>query len=95
MCIVLAAPGYPGTPATGSVITGLDRAAEIEGVRVYHAGTRLGPAGCVTSGGRVLGVTARGATLSEAHERAYRAADAIDFAGKQLRRDIAAHALAP
>jgi phosphoribosylamine--glycine ligase len=95
VCIVLAAPGYPGTPATGSVITGLDRAAEIEGVRVYHAGTRLDPAGCVTSGGRVLGVTARGATLSEAHERAYRAADAIDFAGKQLRRDIAAHALAP
>lgn len=95
VCVVLAAPGYPGTPEVGSPISGLERAAQIDGVRVYHAGTRIEAGATVTSGGRVLGVTARGSTLAEAHERAYRAADAIEFRGKQLRRDIARRALSP
>ncbi|MBK8997412.1 MAG: phosphoribosylamine--glycine ligase [Myxococcales bacterium] len=94
VCVVLAAPGYPGTPRTGTPILGLDAAAALEGVRVYHAGTRLDATGCVTSGGRVLGVTARGETLAEAHARAYRAAELIEFDGKQMRHDIAAQALA-
>lgn len=93
VCVVLAAAGYPGTPELGAPISGLERAAEVEGVRVYHAGTRLEGSSCVSSGGRVLGVTARGATLAEAHARAYRAADLIHFSGMQLRRDIAARAL--
>jgi phosphoribosylamine--glycine ligase len=93
VCVVLAARGYPGTPETGAVITGLEAAARVPGVRVYHAGTRLDGERIVAAGGRVLGVTARGATLSEAHARAYRAAELIEFEGKQMRRDIAAHAL--
>ena len=95
VCVVLAAPGYPDTPRVGVAITGLDRAAAIDGVRVYHAGTRVEAGAVVTAGGRVLGVTARGSTLAEAHDRAYRAADTIEFAGKQMRRDIARRALSP
>ncbi|MEB2314124.1 MAG: phosphoribosylamine--glycine ligase [Sorangiineae bacterium] len=93
VCVVLAAAGYPGTPRTGDVITGVEAAEEIGGVTVYHAGTRRDGARLLTSGGRVLGVTARGASLEEAHARAYRAAELIHFEGKQLRRDIAARAL--
>jgi phosphoribosylamine--glycine ligase len=95
VCVVLAAAGYPGTPRTGDRISGLDAAARIEGVVVHHAGTRREGAEIVTAGGRVLGVTARGATLAEAHARAYRAADLVTFEGRQLRRDIAARALGP
>lgn len=92
LCVVLAARGYPGTPATGDVIEGLARAAEQPGVRVYHAGTRAEGERIVTAGGRVLGVTAQGATLSEAKRRAYAAVDEIRFAGMQFRRDIGARA---
>src|SRR6478735_10694402 len=93
LCIVLAAGGYPEAPRTGDVISGLETASAVPGVQVFHAGTTLREGQVVTSGGRVLGVTARGSTLHEAHERAYRAADAIDFEGRQFRRDIGARAL--
>ena len=93
LCIVLAAAGYPEAPRTGDAIRGLEAAASVPGVQVFHAGTSLREGQVVTSGGRVLGVTARGTTLREAHARAYQAADSIEFEGRQLRRDIAARAL--
>jgi phosphoribosylamine--glycine ligase len=93
VCVVLAAAGYPGTPRSGDAIGGLEQAAAIEGVTVYHAGTCLDGGNVVTCGGRVLGVTGRGPTLRDAHERAYRAVESIRFSGMQFRRDIAARAL--
>lgn len=97
VCIVLAAHGYPDTPRKGDEIHGLADAAALPGTTIIHAGTALDASGrVVTAGGRVLGVTASGATLAEAHQRAYRAAQKIEFAGKHYRRDIAARAgLAP
>ena len=95
LCVILAAPGYPSEPRLGDAITGLDSAGAIEGVRVYHAGTVARGGQTLTAGGRVLAVTGVGPTLHAAHERAYRAADAIHFDGKQLRRDIAHGALRP
>jgi phosphoribosylamine---glycine ligase len=93
VCVVLAAHGYPETPRKGDVIHGLDAAGAEPGVSVLHAGTALAPNGAVvTAGGRVLGVTGHGASLQEAHSRAYQAARKIDFDGKQYRRDIAARA---
>lgn len=93
VCVVLAAAGYPGTPRAGDVIEGLDIAAGLSGVRVFHAGTRLEGGHVVTSGGRVLGVTARGSSLVEAHRRAYDAVQQIHFPGMQFRRDIGSRAL--
>ena len=93
VCVVLAAGGYPGAPRTGDTITGLDAASAVEGVTVYHAGTRAEGDRIVTSGGRVLGVTAHAASLATARDRAYRAAALIDFSGKQFRRDIALSAV--
>ncbi len=93
LCIVLAAAGYPAAPRKGDRIEGLDRAEGLPGVRIYHAGTRNDDGRLLTAGGRVLGVTARGATLTEAHGRAYRAAEQIHFAGRQMRVDIGARAL--
>ncbi len=96
VCIVLAAQGYPDTPRRGDAISGLDEAGSLPGVAVIHAGTALGGSGnVVTAGGRVLGVTASGATLAEAHRRAYAAVRRIRFAGMQYRRDIAARAGLP
>jgi phosphoribosylamine--glycine ligase len=95
LCVVLAAPGYPAAPRLGEPIRGLEAAAAVEGVRVYHAGTTSEPPQTLTAGGRVLAVTAVGQSLRQAQERAYRAADAIEFDGKQLRRDIAHSALGP
>jgi phosphoribosylamine--glycine ligase len=93
VCVVLAASGYPDTPRKGDVITGLGDAAKLPGVTVIHAGTSLDAAGNVVSaGGRVLGITGQGATLKEAHTRAYRAVHKIDFSGMQYRRDIAGRA---
>jgi phosphoribosylamine--glycine ligase len=95
VCVVLAAHGYPEAPRSGDTIAGLEKARELEGIRVFHAGTR-GVAGRIeTAGGRVLGVTATGATLSAAHARAYAAVERIRFDGMQYRSDIAARALAP
>jgi len=94
VCVVLASGGYPRAYETGKVITGLDDAAG-EDVVVFHAGTRRGADGRFeTAGGRVLGVTARGASVGEARERAYAAADRIAFEGRHLRRDIGDRALA-
>ena len=86
-CIVLASGGYPGHYEGGKVISGIE-AAEAQGATVYHAGTKKAEAGFVTAGGRVLGVTALGATLREAIEKAYAASDAIHFEGAHKRLDI-------
>jgi phosphoribosylamine---glycine ligase len=95
VCVVLAAAGYPGEPRSGDVIEGIDAAEAVAGVRVIHAGTAMRDGRVVTAGGRVLGVTARGASLAEAHARAYQAVAELAFDGMQYRRDIAARALAP
>lgn len=94
MCVVMAAAGYPGTPRQGDPITGIAEAEQVEGVSVYHAGTRRDGDQVVTSGGRVLGVTAVGSTLREAKERAYRGCANIRFEGAQYRTDIGHRALA-
>jgi phosphoribosylamine--glycine ligase len=89
VCVILAAPGYPSEPRLGEPIRGLGAAGAIDGVRVYHAGTTARGRETLTAGGRVLAVTGVGSSLAQAHERAYSAAEIIDFDGKQLRRDIA------
>jgi phosphoribosylamine--glycine ligase len=86
--VIVAAKGYPGTPAKGGAINGLDQAESIEGVTVFQAGTTSDGERIVASGGRVLAVTARGRSLGQARERAYAAIDAIDFADGFHRRDI-------
>lgn len=88
--VVLAADGYPGPPRKGDLITGLDQAAVLEGVHVLHAGTDRQGGALVTDGGRVLGITAVGATGEVARERAYRAAARIKWPGVHYRRDIGA-----
>jgi phosphoribosylamine--glycine ligase len=95
LCVVLASEGYPGAYPKGRRIEGLDHAAEVAGVVIFHAGTTRADGGFVTSGGRVLAVTATGVTLDEAADRAYAAADRIQFEGKQLRRDIGWQARRP
>jgi phosphoribosylamine--glycine ligase len=90
--VVLASAGYPVSSSTGDVIAGLD--AVSSDVFVTHAGTARSAAGqIVTAGGRVLSVTALGAEAGDSRDRAYAAADMIDFAGKQMRRDIALRAV--
>jgi phosphoribosylamine--glycine ligase len=90
--LVLASAGYPASPATGAVITGLE--ALPPGIEVTHAGTAEGPRGeIVTAGGRVLNVTALDDDPEAAREAAYAAADLITFEGRQLRRDIALRAV--
>ena len=93
MTAVMAAPGYPGTPETGTVIGGLDALVKDSHRQVFHAGTALSDSALVASGGRVLNATARGASLEKAAERAYGIVDAIDFPGAQVRRDIGWRAL--
>lgn len=93
LCVILAAPGYPAAPQLGAPILGLAEAGSGEGVHIYHAGTALAAGQTITAGGRVLAVTGVGEDLARAHARAYRAAAAIHFPGKQLRQDIAARAL--
>jgi phosphoribosylamine--glycine ligase len=93
VCIVLAAAGYPDAPRKDDVITGIEAAEALEGVRVFHAGTARAQGKLVTAGGRVLGVTARAGSLEEAHARAYAAAELVRFSGAQFRRDIARRAL--
>jgi phosphoribosylamine--glycine ligase len=94
VCVVAAAEGYPVSPRTGDRITGLDRAGSVDGVTVFHAGTTVGdtPGAVVTAGGRVLGVTATGATLADARRRAYEGVAAISWPGMQVRTDIAREA---
>lgn len=91
--VVIAAQGYPQDPRKGDVIGGLEQAAEVAGVDVLHAGTNVSDGGEISSsGGRVLSVTAMGASLHEARERAYTAVDLITLEGSHHRRDIAAQA---
>ena len=92
--VVLVGAGYPGKVENGKRIDGLDEAGRLEGVRIYHAGTRAEDGRIYTSGGRILNVTARGATLSQALDRAYAAAEVIKFEGKDYRRDIGKKGLA-
>jgi len=88
MTVIVAAQGYPATPRKGGVIFALDRAEAVDGVTIFHAGTARDGDRLVSSGGRVLAVTALGGDLREARDRAYRAVDAIDFADGFHRRDI-------
>jgi phosphoribosylamine--glycine ligase len=92
VCVVIAAQGYPEAPVTGGVISGLADADALPGVDVLHAGTRSAGDDIVSSGGRVLSVVGRGATLAEARERAYAGAALIDLPGSHHRTDIAARA---
>ncbi|MEM7048677.1 MAG: phosphoribosylamine--glycine ligase [Acidobacteriota bacterium] len=93
-CIVLASAGYPDSPAKGDPIHGLDKAREIPGVEVFHAGTASAEDGVVTAGGRVLNVCASAYGLVEALRRAYAASREIDWPNKVLRRDIGRRVLA-
>jgi len=95
VCVVLASPGYPGKYEKGKEITGLEAAAEVPDCFVFHAGSAFRGGRVVTSGGRVLGVTALGDTVRQAVDRAYRAAAQIKFEdGVHFRKDIAFRALA-
>ncbi len=93
--VVLAAPGYPAAPVTGTVITDSHGSlSTASGPPVFHAGTELANGCVVTSGGRVMSVTGIGTNVTEARANAYSRAASIDFPGKQLRRDIAWRAIA-
>jgi len=93
LCVVMSSGGYPGTFEAGKIISGLQEAEGIEGVKVFHAGTSKRDGEYYTSGGRVLGVTARAADLGTAVRRAYDACGKISFDGMHYRKDIAARAL--
>lgn len=97
MTVVIASYNYPDTPRTGDPISGLDEVAEKdEHAYVLHAGTLTEDGGrIVSAGGRVLSVTATGADLSTARERAYRAVDRVGLDGSHHRKDIAAKAATP
>lgn len=87
-CVVLASGGYPQKYETGIPILGLDDKGQIENALVYHAGTKVENGSFLTSGGRVLGVTAKGKDLNEAIDKAYKAVNLINFDGKHFRKDI-------
>ena len=91
VCVVAATPGYPGSPATGGLITGVAEAGSFEDVFVFHAGTRMGDDGNLyTSGGRVVCVSAFANDLATARARAYEAVARVSFEGAQVRTDVAA-----
>ena len=94
VCVVLASPGYPGTPRAGLPIEGVEAAAALPGVNVFHAGTALRDGALLTAGGRVLGVQTLGGDIRAAMERAYDAVGRIRFEGMQFRHDIGRRALA-
>jgi phosphoribosylamine--glycine ligase len=94
LTVVMAAKGYPGDYNKGTRIEGLDEAAEIEGVEIFHAGTRAEGGAILANGGRVLNVTATAKTVSEARARAYAAVDRIRWADGFCRRDIGWQAIA-
>ena len=87
-CVVMASGGYPGSYPKGLEIHGLDEQGQVEGVTVYHAGTKWEEGKFLTNGGRVLGITALGGTLEEALDRAYAGVEKISFEGAMYRRDI-------
>jgi phosphoribosylamine---glycine ligase len=88
LTVVLAANGYPGSPEVGTEIKGVEAAAAVEGVQIFHAGTRREGDRLLAHGGRVLNITARGRTVAEAQARAYDAAGRIDWPGGFYRHDI-------
>ncbi len=87
-CVIAASEGYPGNYPTGRLITGLDAAAAMPGVQIFHSGSAWMDDRLVTAGGRVLGVTALGSTLEQSLARAYEAMGSIHFEGMHYRRDI-------
>jgi phosphoribosylamine--glycine ligase len=93
VCVVMASGGYPGNYEKGKEITGLEQAEHLPDVVVFHAGTTCKDDSIVTSGGRVLGVTAAGKKIGDAQTRAYEAVNMIKFEGAYWRRDIAAKAI--
>jgi len=93
VCVVMASGGYPGNYQKGKVITGLDAAARLKDVMVFHAGTAEKDGQIVTAGGRVLGVTALGDTIAQAKAKAYEAVALISFEGAYCRKDIADKAI--
>ncbi len=92
-CVVASSEGYPGSYTNGRVITGLEEAARVPGVQIFHAGTSLVGGELLTSGGRVLGVTAAAADLRTALDLAYEAMKKVHFEGMYYRRDIGYRAL--
>jgi len=93
VCVVMSSGGYPGTFEVGKRIDGLEEAGAVSGVKIFHAGTSKRDGVYYTSGGRVLGVTARAADLATAVARAYEACGKIAFEGAHYRKDIAGRAL--
>jgi phosphoribosylamine--glycine ligase len=93
-CVVMASEGYPGDYRKGLPILGIEDAGEVDGVLVFHAGTRRSNGRLCTAGGRVLGVTAFGADLPAALETAYEGVSRITFQGNQFRTDIGRRGLA-
>jgi phosphoribosylamine--glycine ligase len=94
LTVVMAAKGYPGDYQRGTVIEGLDEAAKVEGVEIFHAGTKASGGKILANGGRVLNVSARGKTVTEAQARAYQAIDRIRWPEGFCRRDIGWQAVA-
>ncbi|MFO8007158.1 MAG: phosphoribosylglycinamide synthetase C domain-containing protein, partial [Candidatus Brocadiia bacterium] len=92
-CVVMASGGYPTDYETGYPIEGLEDAAEMEDVHVFHAGTKRDGGRVVTAGGRVLGVTARGESIPDARQRAYAAVEKIHFQDAHYRTDIGQKAI--
>jgi phosphoribosylamine---glycine ligase len=93
VCVVMAAAGYPGAYAKGLPITGLEAAAQLPNTWVFHAGTDTRAGEIVTSGGRVLGVTARAASVAAAMQQVYQAVAHISWPGVHYRHDIGYRAL--
>jgi phosphoribosylamine--glycine ligase len=94
LTVVMAAKGYPGAYEKGSEIKDLDKAAALDGVQIFHAGTKAETGKVLAIGGRVLNVCGTGATIRDAQARAYAAVDAIDWPGGFCRRDIGWRAIA-
>jgi phosphoribosylamine--glycine ligase len=95
LCVIMATKGYPGNYGKGSVIGGLDKAAELPDVKVFHAGTAQKDGNIVANGGRVLGVTAIAPSIKDAQNKAYEAVDTIDWPEGFCRRDIGFRAIQP
>ena len=93
VCVAMASGGYPGDYQKGKVITGIHEAEQLKDVVVFHAGTEKKDGKLVTAGGRVLGVTAIGATIADAKKAAYEAVGKISFEGAHYRHDIADKAI--
>lgn len=87
-CVIIASGGYPGSYEKGKLISGLDKNGQLDGATVIHAGTKLEDGKFYTSGGRVLGITAKGADLREALDRAYKSTEKVSFDGAFYRKDI-------